>query len=121
MFGQLSTQHGRQNGWSTIPQADIYEPASTSRVARSSRRTPIAELIDHQSESGRRLPPAWVIEVEAGEGRAPVREDADQAAFVDSLTYTIFRHKCHTGPGERGFDGQRRRVEHKLTSFGPTA
>lgn len=64
------------------------------------------EGVHQQDERGRELAAAWIAEVVAGEGRAPVVEHPHQASVRQKLAHSILEHERQAQAVDRRIQDQ---------------
>lgn len=74
----------------------------------------VAQGFNQQRKGGRLLPAAGIIEVKAGKGRAPIRQDAHKAAFAHMRQHAILGNKSQSETIQRGLQAQAAIVESQL-------
>jgi hypothetical protein len=96
------------------PAAGHPRPRATPSEAPGLGRPPPAQRLDQQAERRRVLAAARVVEVVAGEGRAPVGEDANQAAVGEVGVHLVLGQVGEAEAGQHGVQTQGEVGEHEL-------
>src|SRR4051812_26208957 len=83
---RFTPRRGRATRLTTLPTALRRLSGFSCRFGRCT----IAQRVHQDGERCRRLPAAWVVEVIAGEGRAPAGKHAHQLAAVEISLDLLF-------------------------------